>query len=127
MSDYESLIKPSLSPPGWVFPIVWTILYILMGVSAYLVWTSEKSGKRNIALGAYAVQLALNFIWTIVFFGFDAYLAAFAILVMLWLAILFMILAFYGVNKAAAYLQIPYLLWVTFAGYLNLAIWLLNK
>jgi Tryptophan-rich sensory protein (mitochondrial benzodiazepine receptor homolog) len=127
MSDYENFNKPPLSPPGWVFPVVWTILYILMGISAYIIWTSEKDFKRTIALWAYAVQLAINFIWTITFFGFDAYLAAFLILVILWLAIAFMIIAFRSVNKTAAYLQIPYLLWVTFAGYLNFSVWLLNK
>lgn len=127
MSDYSSFNKPPLSPPGWVFPVVWTILYILMGISAYIIWISEKDFKRSIALWSYAVQLALNFIWTITFFGFDAYLAAFLILVLLWLAVAFMIIAFSSVSKTAAYLQLPYLIWVTFAGYLNFGVWLLNK
>lgn len=129
MDTYKTLVKPPLSPPGWVFPIVWTILFILMGISAYLIYVNGESDKaaRNTALGLYAAQLALNFIWTIVFFKFEAYGAALIILILLWLAVIGMLLAFRRVGSAAAYLQLPYLLWVTFAGYLNCAIWLLNK
>lgn len=125
MQRFEELNKPPLSPPGWLFPVVWTVLFILMGISAYLVYKSYDPRKRG-ALAVYGVQLALNFIWTILFFGFSAYYAAFVCLMLLIGSIAWMIAAFYPVNKAAALLQLPYLVWVLFAGYLNLAIALLN-
>jgi len=128
MKTFESLVKPALSPPGFVFPIVWTILFILMGVSAYLVWTSDAPRiQKQRALAVYGVQLAINFLWSIIFFNLDAYLFAFVWLLLLWLMIILMIYLFGKISRTAAYLQIPYLLWVSFAGYLNLAIYLLNK
>ena len=128
MKTFESLVKPALSPPGFVFPIVWTILFILMGVSAYLVWTSDAPRiQKQRALAVYGVQLAINFLWSIIFFNLDAYLFAFVWLLLLWLMIILMIYLFGKISRPAAYLQIPYLLWVSFAGYLNLAIYLLNK
>jgi len=126
MDVYKDLIKPELSPPGWVFPIVWTILFILMGISAYLVYRSD-SPYRNSSLKIYALQLVVNFFWTIIFFNLQMYLLAFLWLLLLWVLILLMIVSFHKVNKTAAYLMIPYLLWVTFAGYLNLSIYLLNR
>ncbi len=125
MNMYSSLNRPPLSPPGWVFPLVWTILYILMGISSYLIASSPSPKKRE-ALLLYAVQLFLNFIWSPIFFGLKNYLLAFIVLLLLWYAIFKMIRSFFQVDFTAALLQIPYLLWVTFAGYLNLAIVFIN-
>ncbi len=126
MSVYQELVKPPLSPPGWVFPVVWTILYVLMGISAYLIYTSDSKDKDK-ALSIYALQLVVNFCWSLVFFNKQNYILAFHILVALWVLIVYMIKTFREINPVAAYLQIPYLLWVTFAGYLNLTIYLLNR
>ena len=126
MSLYQELVKPPLTPPGWIFPVVWTILFVLMGISAYLIYVSDSKDK-NQALQIYAIQLMLNFIWSLAFFNMQAYLLAFVILILLWISIIAMIKSFYEINSLAGKLQVPYLLWVTFAGYLNLAIYLLNK
>lgn len=123
---YRSLLLPPLSPPAVVFPIVWTVLFLLMGISAYLVTVSD-SPYKSAALKIYILQFAVNFLWTIIFFDWNAYLFAFIWLVFLWVLIVLMILSFYKIDKTAAFLQIPYLLWVTFAGYLNLAVYLLNR
>lgn len=122
----EELIRPPLSPPAAVFPIVWTVLYALMGIGAARVELSEPSESRSGALKLFLVQLAVNFLWSLVFFNARAYGVAFFVLAVLWVLILMMIRAFNRVDRTAALLQIPYLLWVTFAGYLNLGIWLLN-
>lgn len=126
LAAYEQLVKPALTPPALVFPIVWTILYLLMGVGAALVWRSAHS-LRGPALTVYAAQLLLNGLWSILFFGLQAHLPAFLLLVLLWLLIIAMVVLFRRIEPAAGYLQLPYLLWVTFAGYLNLGIWLLNR
>jgi len=126
MDVYEKVIQPPLSPPSWIFPVVWTILFILMGVSAYLIYRSD-SFYRKSALRIYATQLVVNFFWSIIFFNLEMYLFAFLWLLLLLVMIILMIMSFFKINKEAAYLQIPYLLWVTFAGYLNLGIYLLNK
>lgn len=126
MEDFAALNQPPLSPPGWLFPVVWTILYALMGVASYLVLTSGRPGRAKTALVVYGIQLFFNFLWSIVFFNFGAYLFAFFWLIALWLLIIFTTLLFYRINKAAGYLMIPYILWVTFAAYLNLGIYLLN-
>ena len=126
METYTGLNKPPLSPPGYVFPIVWSILFTLMGISAYLVFQSL-SDRRDFPFTIYALQLVFNFFWPIIFFNSKQYLFALTWLVVLWFLILGMILAFSKHNKTAAYLQVPYLLWVTFAGYLNAGIWLLNR
>ena len=126
MDVYEKVIQPPLSPPSWIFPVVWTILFILMGISAYLIYISD-SFYRNSALRIYATQLVVNFFWSIIFFNLEMYLLSFLWLLLLLLLIILMIMSFFKINKTAAYLQIPYLLWVTFAGYLNLGIYLLNK
>lgn len=124
---YSELVKPPLSPPQWVFPVVWALLYILMGISAYLVYQSDADTKeKKDALRVYGIQLLLNFVWSLVFFNMQAYLLAFIILILLWFAIYIMIERFSAINMAAGKLQIPYLLWVMFAGYLNLAIICLN-
>lgn len=127
METFEQLNKPPLSPPGFLFPIVWTILYILMGISSYLVYASDSDQSTiNEALKVYGLQLAVNFFWSIFFFNFGWYLFSFIWLLLLWVLILLMIVKFLSISKTAAYLQIPYLLWVTFAGYLTLGIYFLN-
>ena len=127
MADYKALEQPPLSPPGWVFPVVWTVLYLLMGYASYRVYTAGMSpALTKKALRFYAAQLALNFLWPIVFFGFEWYLAAFVILVALWVLILLTLRLFTAIDETAGDLLIPYLLWVTFAGYLNLGEYLLN-
>ncbi len=118
MDRYAALPKPPLSPPGWLFPVVWTVLYGLMGVSAWLVW--KKAGWSR-ALEPYGLQLLLNAAWSPVFFRLELAWAAFAILVALEAVILWMIAAFRRVDRRAGDLQIPYALWVAFAGYLNAA------
>ena len=123
---YEGLIKPPLSPPAWLFPVVWTVLYILMGISAYMIYQSDNDFKY-VALTIYGVQLIFNFMWSIIYFNIGNVLFAFVWLVMLWLLIVAMIISFAQINKASALLQIPYLIWVTFAGYLNLALYVLNR
>lgn len=116
---YEEVTRPPLAPPGVLFPIVWTVLYILMGISAGLM---ERT--RGSVPFIYYLQLAVNFFWSIIFFNMQSFLFAFIWLVLLWVLIIAMILDFARTNKLAAFLQIPYLLWVTFAGYLNFFIWL---
>lgn len=127
MEMFSSINKPPFSPPAILFPIVWTILYILMGIASYLILTSgqEKNRIKN-ALTVYSLQLIFNFFWSIWFFNFGWYLFAFAWLIILWILIFNTIVSFYAISKPAAYLLLPYLLWVTFAGYLNFAIYLLN-
>lgn len=121
MDIYSQIVKPPLAPPGFIFPIVWVILYVLMGISAAKVYL--KGGN----LFFYVIQLIFNFFWSILFFNFEEYLLSFVWLVFLWIFIVLMIRDFAKTDKKAAYLQIPYLLWVTFAGYLNLMIFLLNR
>ena len=123
-SMYQELNKPFLSPPGYVFPIVWTVLYTLMGVSLYLV--SDESGDKKKSYIFYIVQLILNSLWTLFYFGLDMKLFSFFLLVGLIISVIIMILEFRKLNKTAAYLQIPYLIWLIFAGYLNLSTYLLN-
>ena len=127
MEAFESLEKPPLSPPGWVFPIVWTILYTLMGISSYLVLTAGADKQQTErARMLYWYQLAVNFLWPTFFFNFQWYLFSFVWLVILWVLVLLMILAFWRIDRRAAVLNIPYLVWLTFAGYLNLGVWWLN-
>lgn len=123
---YAQLAKPPLTPPQWVFPVAWGILYLLMAVGAAMVWRSGTGEERKKALVLYGVQLVVNALWSVLFFDLQRYLLSFFWLVFLWLLILAMYKAFSRINKTAGRLQIPYLLWVLFAGYLNLGIWLLN-
>ena len=125
MSSYTALNKPAFSPPGYIFPIVWTILYILMGISSYIVYSSNSPNKPK-ALLIYGIQLFFNFCWSIIFFGLDLYLFAFIWLIALIFIIIIMIRQFYIVSPLAAYLQIPYLIWCIFAAYLNFSIFILN-
>ncbi|MGL5260424.1 MAG: TspO/MBR family protein [Lachnospiraceae bacterium] len=124
---FEQLNKPRLSPPGWIFPVVWTILYILMGIASYLVISLDASqAKKYQAITLYAVQLVFNFFWSIWFFQFNLYFFAFLWLLVMWGFILATTILFFQCSKLASYLMIPYILWVTFAGYLNLSIAILN-
>ena len=125
---YNATIEqPPLSPPSIVFPIVWGILFALMGIGAARVYLAPASGDRSRGLLLFLAQLAVNFFWSIIFFNLQAFGFAFIWLILLWVLILLMILSFRKVDKIAAWLQIPYLLWVTFAAYLNFGVWLLNR
>jgi len=127
MKTFEQLSQPPLSPPGWLFPVVWTVLFVLMGIASYLVVTSDAVQEtRHRALRLYGVQLAFNFLWSIVFFNLRWFLFAFIWLLILWILILLTAAAFYRIRQTAAYLLIPYLVWVAFAGYLNFGVYLLN-
>lgn len=128
MSLYDEIVTPALSPPSILFPIVWTVLYVLMGISAAMIFSTTKSpaAKRAEALFTYLMSLAVNFFWSIIFFDLRMYFLAFVWLVLLWVLVLRTILEYRQINKLAAYLQIPYLIWVSFAGYLTFAIFMLN-
>lgn len=122
---YPMLEKSPLTPPGWVFPLVWTVLYLLMGLGMALVVRRGGPEVRQ-ALGLWGVQLGLNFCWSLLFFNGGLYFSALLCLVVLWVMILAMAGAFGAISRTAGLLQIPYLLWVAFAGYLNAAVWVLN-
>ncbi len=126
MENFASLNQPPLSPPAWLFPVVWSILYILMGISSYLITESEKPARSKTALTAYGIQLFFNFMWSIIFFNFEAYLFAFIWLVALLALVIINAILFYRIDRRAGLLFIPYILWVIFAGYLNFGIFLLN-
>jgi tryptophan-rich sensory protein len=125
---YAGIAKPSFNPPNWIFGPVWTLLYALMGLAAYLVY--EKGFKRpevKKALAVFAAQLLLNALWSIVFFGAHMILGAAVVIVLLWAMILATILLFTKISKTAAYLLVPYILWVTFAAVLNVSFYVLNR
>lgn len=125
---YSTLNKPWFSPPALVFPIVWTILYILMGIAAYRIYLRHKQGeKTKAALWFYIVQLLLNFAWSIVFFYFKLYGLAFIELIILLIFIVITTIKFFKFDKIAGILMIPYIIWVSFAGVLNFFIWMLNE
>lgn len=128
MNIYDEINTPPLSPPGILFPVVWTVLYILMGVSSGLIWLKrgENREKAENALLIYAVSLVFNFIWSIIFFNFRLFLLSFIWLVVLLILIILTTIKYKKILPIAAFLQIPYVLWVTFAGYLNFGIYLLN-
>ena len=119
--------KPALSPPAAVFPIVWTALYALMGVSAARIWRLPPSAERSTALRLFLIQLGVNFFWSILFFNYQAFILAFFWLILLCALLVRMILAFWELDPTAGKLQLPYLLWVFFAGGLNYGVWLLNR
>lgn len=123
---YQDILLPKFSPPSYVFPIAWIILYFLMGISAYMIYESDSDIKSQ-ALQIYSLQLALNFLWPFMFFNGQMYLTSSVILVFMWLLVLWMIILFHKVKPLAAYFQIPYILWLTFAAYLNLGVYLLNR
>ena len=124
---YVTLNRPSFSPPNWVFGPVWTTLYLLMGISAFLIWQKglDRKDVRS-ALWIYRLQLLLNLGWSIIFFGLHNPGGAFLEIILLWIMIAVNIIVFYKISKAAAYLLVPYILWVTFAAFLNYSIWALN-
>ena len=122
-----AVIKPAFSPPAILFPVVWTILYLLMGVAAARVSLSEAGEKRRAALRLYLVQLGVNFVWPLLFFNRQAFGFAFVWLALLFALIVWLTLSFREIDRAAPILLMPYLLWVAFAGYLNLGVWMLNS
>ncbi|MGC9610842.1 MAG: TspO/MBR family protein [Minisyncoccia bacterium] len=126
-SWYAGIVKPALNPPNWVFAPVWTALYLLMGIAAFLIWKNGWEKKEvNMALGIFGIQLVLNAAWSIIFFGLHSPGAAFIEIIFLWLAIVAAIIAFARISRPAAWLLAPYILWVSFAAYLNYSIWILN-
>lgn len=127
MEQYKLLDKPALAPPDIVFPIVWSILYALMGVSASRIYLSSTTEERDRGLKLFYLQLIVNFFWSIIFFNLQAFGLAFIWLLFLWILIVLMIRSFARTDRIAAYLQIPYLIWVTFALYLNFMVWILNR
>jgi len=126
MNMYSEIVKPKLAPPGWIFPVVWSILFFLMGISSARVYVKNDYSLLGVGLGFYVTSLIFNFLWSIIFFNMQAFLFSFVWLIGLWILILLTILNYHKTCKVAAYLQIPYLLWVTFAGYLNYMIYILN-
>lgn len=125
---YAGLTKPAFNPPNWIFSPVWTTLFIMMGIAAFLVWDKglEKKGVKA-SLAVFGCQLLLNMFWSFLFFYFRSPLMAFLEVILLWLAILLTIVYFYRISRPASYLLVPYILWVSFASVLNLSIFLLNR
>jgi translocator protein len=123
---YAALNKPIFNPPNWIFAPVWIFLYILMGISFYLIWIKSDVPNFGLLFSLFLFQLILNSFWTIIFFGLKSPLLAFIEIIILWIAILFCIILFYKVSKVSSVLLIPYILWVSFAAILNFAIWKLN-
>ena len=127
MADYQNLNQPPLSPPGWLFPVVWTILYLLMGYASYRIYVSDAPPKmKTRALRLYVAQLAVNFLWPLIFFGLQWRLPAFGVILILWVLIYRTIKRFGQIDEGAADWMLPYILWVTFAAYLNLGVYILN-
>lgn len=129
MNIYSEIVKPPLSPPSVLFPIVWTLLYILMGVGAAMIYLQRDENPEAVrnALITYGISLFFNFFWSIIFFNMQAYLFAFVWIILLWASVLATIIQYRKISTLAAALQVPYLLWITFAAYLNLAIFVLNR
>ena len=132
MEQFGAFNQPPLAPPAWLFPVAWTILYILMGIASYLICLKYLTGKKSeknsarTALIIYAIQLILNFVWTPIFFNANQYWLAFVILVAMWILELILIIKSYKLSRAAFWCLLPYLLWTTFAAYLNISIAILN-
>lgn len=126
MGEYQTLNRPFFAPPGFVFPIVWTLLYLLMGISFYLIFTHSNPRKEQ-ALAIYYIQLAVNFLWPILFFNLHLYFLSFLWILLLIYLVILMIKSFSAISPLAARLQIPYLLWLVFAACLNLGFLVLNK
>ena len=128
MKFFHTVPKPPLTPPAWLFPVVWTVLYLMMGAASYLVWASGVSeARRDRALTVYGLSLAANFLWPIVFFTMRFYFTAFLLLLLLWILVAAAALLFSCIDKRAGRLMVPYLVWLGFAAYLNLGVWLLNR
>ena len=126
MAEFSSLQKPPLSPPALLFPIVWTLLYILMGIASYIVSESQNTYRAKTALCVYGVQLFFNFFWSILFFRFEQYVLSFAWLLVLWLLVILTAALFFKLSRVSGMLLLPYVIWVTFAAYLNFGIAVLN-
>ena len=124
-SSYGELALPPLSPPAWVFPAVWTVLYIIMGIASLRIYNSADPDRTN-ALYLFYIQLAVNVIWPFIFFGLCQYLVAFLWIILLWLLVLDTTVTFGNIDRKAGYLLVPYILWISFAAYLNLAVFFLN-
>ena len=128
VTEFSALEKPPFAPPAWLFPVVWTILYTLMGISSYLVLEANAPAEeKEPALALYFYQLVVNFLWPIFFFNFGWYLFSFFWLILLWVLVYQMIKRFSSINKIAARINIPYIIWLTIAACLNLGIWWLNR
>lgn len=125
MDTFKELSKP-INVPAIVFPIVWSVLYLLMSISCYIIIESNNREKDKAVIW-YAIQLVINSLWSLIFFGFGTYLLSFIWIILLLIAVMIMLLKFYNINKVSAYINIPYLLWILFAGYLNLGIYFLNR
>jgi benzodiazapine receptor len=125
-SWYVTLNKPSFTPPGWLFAPVWTALYILMGISFYIIWVKGSGKLRRNAFTVYSFQLLLNFLWSMFFFGLRSPLTGFIDIVLLWVFIVINIVLFYRISKIASSLLMPYFLWVSFASVLNFSVFILN-
>ena len=123
----QTVVKPPFSPPGIVFPIVWAILFALMGISAARISLTAPSEQRRKCLRLFVLQLGVNFLWSPIFFNWQKFGLALIWLLLLWVLALSMIRCFYQLDPPAAWLQIPYLLWLTFAAYLNFGVWMLNR
>ena len=123
---YATLNQPSFNPPNWIFGPVWTTLYLIMGISLFLVWKEKYSRERNIAIMVFLLQLALNFAWSLIFFHFKMIGLALVEIILLWISILSMLFIFYRIKPVAAYINVPYLLWVAFATMLNASYYILN-
>lgn len=122
----QTVVKPPLTPPGWVFFVVWTVLYALMGISAARIWIKPASKQRDRSMNLFVGQLILNFFWSLIFFNAQAFGVASVWIVALWLSVLGVILMFYPQDHPAAWLNVPYLAWITFASLLTFGVWLLN-
>lgn len=128
MAEYSTMPKPPLSPPAWLFPIAWTVLYILMGVASYFVLISDVDGKtKRMALAIYCIQLLFNFCWSLIFFNLDMPMFAFIWLVIMFIEILVCTSEFYMIDRWAGYLMIPYIIWMVFAGYLNIGSYIVRR
>ena len=125
---YADLSRPSFTPPDWAFGVVWPILYVMMGISAFMIWNKGLSSRQvKVALGLFILQLVLNGLWTPIFFGLHMIALALVEIVLLWVAILMTILSFWRISKSATFLLLPYIVWVSFAVVLNAALWFLNR
>ena len=123
----ETVTQPPLSPPMWVFPVVWSILFLLLGYGAARIYLAPESPERSRGLNLFVAQLIVNFFWSLIFFNAQAFGLAFAWLLLLWVLVFWMILSFRKVDPVAAWVQVPYLLWLTFAAYLSGRVWYLNR
>ncbi|MCQ2506157.1 MAG: tryptophan-rich sensory protein [Lachnospiraceae bacterium] len=128
MINYATMNKPPLSPPAWMFPVAWTILYLMMGFASYLIVVSEgEMRSKAMALIIYALQLLMNFMWSIIFFKWEQFMTAFAWLVVMFVFVIGCTIRFWRIKKLAAYMMIPYIAWLMFAAYLNMGAYILNQ